>query len=458
MKKFAIGCLAVVGVITVVAVAVAIIGNVFDSDGTTETTTQTLAGTTTPTMTTSPAVTMPTMPTEKTTTLPTTTTTSLTTTTTTHTTTTATTSTEQPPTEIEVELIQAQSDGLIELTASGSTHPDSIELVINSLSEDQLYVTILPGTIFGSQPAGAKSSMVVLEPSEVWVPPGEVLGPLSIEAAGINMSLDVPGMGDSLVISTELATGNLKKLIDLPEFQDEYFSIQQLAIWTLTDNPGLNEYPGTAPSIIEIDKIRFLFEKAGIPTEGYRALKPPVYVDLVEAVDGGLIGVSAAGTGYITYIKMSLTSNSDEILEVAILPGTIFTSPASGIQSMVVIDRELVIRVYPHEMTELFNVDAACASMELDAPEESNSLTLTAAAPPEDLVKLLGLPDFYEEDFRVQQFAIWTITDNPERDGYMGIATGFQIFGTGPSDEEMAKIRTLFEKAGISTDKYKALS
>jgi len=75
-----------------------------------------------------------------------------------------------------------------------------------------------------------------------------------------------------------------------------------------------------------------------------------------------------------------------------------------------------------------------------------------------DLVKLLYLPDFHEETSRVQQFAIWTITDNPERDGYMGIATGFQIFGTDPSDDEIDRIRVLFEKAGILTDKYKALS
>jgi len=40
----------------------------------------------------------------------------------------------------------------------------------------------------------------------------------------------------------------------------------------------------------------------------------------------------------------------------------------------------------------------------------------------------------------------------------MGIATGFAIFGTGPSDEEMEKIRTLFISAGISTAEYQALT
>ena len=77
--------------------------------------------------------------------------------------------------------------------------------------------------------------------------------------------------------------------------------------------------------------------------------------------------------------------------------------------------------------------------------------------PPEDLIKLLNLTEFHEETFRVRQFAIWTITDNPERDGYIGIATSFQVFGTDPSDEEIDKIRNLFIDAGISVSKYKAL-
>ncbi len=102
------------------------------------------------------------------------------------------------------------------------------------------------------------------------------------------------------------------------------------------------------------------------------------------------------------------------------------------------------------------DIDAACANMELDAPEESNILALSTEVPPEDLVKLLYLPDFHEETSRVRQFAIWTITDNPERDGYMGIGT-FGL-GSGPRDEEIDRIRVLFEKAGILTDKYKALS
>lgn len=170
----------------------------------------------------------------------------------------------------------------------------------------------------------------------------------------------------------------------------------------------------------------------------------------------GLVNIDATGTGSINRIRMSITSNSDDNLEVTILPGTIFTSSAAGVQSMVVITEKLVL-LSSYEITEPFNVDAACANMELDAPEESNSLVLSTVAAPADLIKLLNLPDFHQETYRVQQFAIWTVTDNPERGGYVGIVTGFGIFGTGPNDEEIEKIRLLFEKVDIPIDKYKAL-
>jgi hypothetical protein len=195
---------------------------------------------------------------------------------------------------------------------------------------------------------------------------------------------------------------------------------------------------------------------AGIPIDDYQVFLMAVYVELIEAKNMGLIYVSATGTGSINRIQLSLTSNSDDVLEVAILPRTIFTSSAGGIQSMVVITEKLVLLV-SHETTDPFNVDAACANMELDAPEESNSLALSTVPGPEDLIKLLNLPGLHEETFRVQQFAIWTITDDPERDGYIGIVTGFGIFGTGPSDEEIEKIRVLFIEAGIQISKYKAL-
>ncbi len=367
---------------------------------------------------------------------------------------------EQPP--IEIMLFEAQFMELVEVNALGTGNLESIKLNITSKSDERLQLIILPGTIFESQTAGIQS-MVVIEEKIVLLEPYETAELVEVNAASCNMQLDIPSESNVLTLSMTPASGELMRLLNLSEFQDFDFRIQQFAIWTITDNPGRDEYVGigyfglgTGPSDEEIDIIQGLFEMAGIPVGDYRALRAAVYVELIEAKNMGLIEASATGTGSINRIKISLTSKSDDTMEVAILPGTIFTSSATGVQSMVVLTEKLIL-LDPYETTDPFDVDAACASMELDAPEESNSLMLSTEAPPEDLMKLLNLPDFHEETFRVRQFAIWTITDNPERDGYVGIATGFSIFGTGPSDEEIEKIRVLFIKAGISISKYKAL-
>ena len=457
MKRFAIGCLAAIGAFVVILVGVYLVTTVFDGNGTTDTTTtptQTLAGTTTP-----PTTTQPPAPT---TTPPPTQTTPVITETPTPTTPVVTETTEQPP--IEVMLIEAQFLDLIEVNAYGTGSLENIKLSLTSQSDERLKVAILPGIIFESQSAGVQS-MVVIKEKLVILGPHETVESVNIDVASINMQLDEPGNSDILTLSTTSAGGDLMRLIELPDFQDFDFRIQQFAIWTITDNPGRDGYIGivtgfgifgTGPSDEEIGIIWGLFEVADIPTDDYQVFQMAVYVELIEAAQSGLIGVSASGTGSINRIQMSLTSNSDDVLEVAILPGTIFTSSAAGVQSMVIITEKLVI-LGPYETTDPFDVDAACANMELDAPEESNNLTLSTEAPPGDLIKLLNLPDFHEETYRVQQFAIWTITDNPERDGYIGIVTGFGIFGTGPSDEEIEKIRVLFIKAGISISKYKAL-
>lgn len=102
------------------------------------------------------------------------------------------------------------------------------------------------------------------------------------------------------------------------------------------------------------------------------------------------------------------------------------------------------------------SVSVACASMELDAPDANDTLVMSSIPVAADLAALLDLPDFHNETFRVKQFAIWTITDDPPRDGYVGI--GYFGLGSGPSDDEMSRIRDLFEAAGISTSKYQALS
>ena len=178
-----------------------------------------------------------------------------------------------------------------------------------------------------------------------------------------------------------------------------------------------------------------------------------VTVELSEAVAEGLVQATISGDG-LEDIEVTLRSISDLPLEVTILAGTMFEAQSAGVQDMVVIEQRTV-SLKSRDSVLSRSVSVACATMELDVPGENDTFVMSNVPAPEDLVKLLNLSDFHNETFRVKQFAIWTITDNPTPNEYVGL--GYFGFGSGPSDEELQKIRTLFEKAGISTSKYQAL-
>ena len=180
----------------------------------------------------------------------------------------------------------------------------------------------------------------------------------------------------------------------------------------------------------------------------------PTTVDSGKALSLGLVQATVSGSG-LQRINIALKSTSDSPLQVVIPLGTIFETQSAGVQSMIVIERS-VISLKSRDSVSSLNAPTACAKMELDTPDENDTFTISGIPAPDDLFKLLNLSDLHDETFRVKQFAIWTITDNPTRDGYVGL--GSFGFGTGPSDEEMQRIQALFEKAEIPTNEYQALS
>jgi hypothetical protein len=178
----------------------------------------------------------------------------------------------------------------------------------------------------------------------------------------------------------------------------------------------------------------------------------PQRVQLRDAASRGLVRTSIRGQS-LEWIKLILESLIPDPVEVAISPGTVFQSQESGVQDMVVIqERTVVLDAMGSSVT--LRIPVACADMHLGQPDDSHGFGISEAAVPDDLLKLLSLPAFADEDFRVQQFAIWTITDNPSQGGYVGI--GYFGVATGPSGEEMQRIQELFEEAGIPLESYRA--
>ncbi len=179
----------------------------------------------------------------------------------------------------------------------------------------------------------------------------------------------------------------------------------------------------------------------------------PKAVELSEALLKGLIKVSVSGDG-LESLGLSIESTSDDPLEVTVSAGTVFQANSGGTQNMVTReDGKVTVRTRGSKQS--LAIDAACANMDRNTPSGSDTFIISKTPASEDLKKLLRLPGFRRKSFRVQQFAIWTITDNPSRGGYVGI--GEFGFGSGPSDNELQSIKTSFEQAGISTQKYRAL-
>jgi hypothetical protein len=175
-------------------------------------------------------------------------------------------------------------------------------------------------------------------------------------------------------------------------------------------------------------------------------------ISLNDAVAQGLVKVTTDGAG-LDAVDLILASRKPGSWAVTIPAGTILGSTSKGVQNMVVREEQTVVLEGADAEVSL-TVPAACINMTLDVPLTGNHFSLSGPAQG-DLARLVALPAFRERPFRVQQFAIWTITDNPAPGEYVGIGS-FGV-GSGPSKEEMQLVRALFAEAGISTKKYQAL-
>jgi hypothetical protein len=376
------------------------------------------------------------------------------------------------PTLLQIDLDEAIARNLVQVTITGrggrlpaGVGYCSTEMILRSTSDQPLEVTVPVGTVLEAQTTGL-CNVVLTNPLMVELDYDGYAISYSTSSASLNMLLNSSGFDDELVVSSEPVSVDLGLLLGLSDFQDETFRVQQFAIWTITDNPGRGGYVPIGsyssnvekPTEEEISRIRDLFDLAGISADKYKGLSPPLTVDLDEALARNLVRATVSGDS-LQFVEMTLESIAEELLDnllqVAIPVGTVFEAQSSGLQDMVVIESTVFeLESVGDILSDLVSV--ACKSMLDDAPSGDDELVVSSEPVSADLGLLLGLSDFQDETFRVQQFAIWTITDNPTRYEYVNLGTF--MYGSGPSDEEMSKIQDLFNSAGISTSKYYALN
>lgn len=182
--------------------------------------------------------------------------------------------------------------------------------------------------------------------------------------------------------------------------------------------------------------------------------RPGQAVELRQALADGRVSVTGTGDG-LQSLDLQLTSQTGVDLEVTIEAGTLLEPRAGGTQRMVVTQTQTEwLAAYDSTTASL---DVACVEMHQDQPTGDDSFHVLPEPTTGDLTLLLKAPEFNDASDRVQQFAVWTITNNPRRNDYVGLKSGFDIFGSGPDDEEIGAIRDLFDAAGIDTGSYRAL-
>lgn len=233
--------------------------------------------------------------------------------------------------------------------------------------------------------------------------------------------------GSGLIVSSLLASGLLVAACD--------------------GTGGIAEPYGTTDRLEEATLEPFADETAE-PTPS----PPPPAFELAAAVEDGKIKVTLRGES-LQGLELTLESQIDTDIRVVVNPATMFVPRASGTQTMVVIQKEVV--TLEAETTAEVELEVACAEMHDDTPTSKDGFRIASDRAPRDLVKLLRLPGFGDEEFRVKQFAIWTITDNPTRLGYVGLSS-WEASG-GPSDAELDRVAELFAEAGIPAGHYRAL-
>jgi hypothetical protein len=171
---------------------------------------------------------------------------------------------------------------------------------------------------------------------------------------------------------------------------------------------------------------------------------------LQEAITEGIVVATITGNG-LSQIRLSLKPNIDVNYEVVVEPGTFFISGSEGVQNMVV-RQEQIIYLKPNLEISL-ELDVSCANMELKEPSFSDVFSVSTEPINEDLLRLLRSENFAYLDLTIQQFAIWTITDNPyDIYSYTGIAQGDSTERL--TEKGIEIIREQFEQANIDTDKY----
>lgn len=259
------------------------------------------------------------------------------------------------------------------------------------------------------------------------------------------VALPVDGEPDSPVSNHMVSLPIPYDTTDLMLYTDDAEWVGEGSIVSLTGY--VESHPTSGCRLVDISRVEKL---AKFSLDDQRVRQATLRAALKE----GWVEISITGNG-LNRIDLKIEPQVDFNLNLEIEAGTIFLSDAASVQNMVVRKQSFVY--VTSELEADVELEVSCANMTKKQPGKQNTFTVMPDLAPQDLIDLMNLAEFAFEPMRIQQFSVWTVTDNPARDSYVGITASFAAEGSGPTDDELARIKELFMLAGIDVARYGAL-
>jgi hypothetical protein len=181
----------------------------------------------------------------------------------------------------------------------------------------------------------------------------------------------------------------------------------------------------------------------------------PTRIELKEALANGQLQAEIFGSG-LDVIKLNLALKGRNPLQISVPAGTVFQPQNPKLPSMLVRQGGDVVVTENSGQKTALNLAVASLDMNLTPPSASDTYILSKIQPAPELLKLISLPDFSAEPIAIQQYAIWTITNNPKREAYPAFGSFKNTVAASSADFQ--RIRALFEKAKIPISNYQALN
>lgn len=264
-----------------------------------------------------------------------------------------------------------------------------------------------------------------------------------------------------IIFLTSLATVTLVMVVGMGPRLAELFARQWPALPAapeeLASSPVQSPAPEQEPPVIAVAPTARP-TAAPRPTRSPTPTAPPlptreqVAGHLVDLVEAGQVAVRSAGQS-IDEVQLELRSEIEAEVEVVIPAGVFFVSQTAGYQNMVTRHTRQVM-LYDQAWVTI-SLEAACASIHLDVPDDTHSFTILAAPDEDDIAQLMPVLDGAGLPYAVEQAAIWIVSDDADYDDLGTLVGGWVTMSRLIHEDETVRALQVLDEAGIDITLYR---